>query len=110
LFQDFLSQALVPFEESQIPSFVADSQPPLASKVVDVEVGQCSEQPQFAHLGSSQSTVQSLVQSVSSKVVVNIFKARKDKELTDASSSRKTAAASMKGTMKWLPFQSTFIL
>jgi hypothetical protein len=99
---------MVPFEESQIPSYVADSQPPLASKVVDVEVGQCSEQPQFAHLGSSQSTVQSLVQSVASKVAVNM--ARKEKELTDAASACKMAAVSMKGTMKWLPFQSTFIL
>jgi ethanolamine ammonia-lyase large subunit len=111
LCQEFLSQALIPFEESHIPSFVADSQPPLASKVVDVEVGQCSEQPQFVHLGSSsQSTVQSLVESMASKVVVNIAKARKEKELIDASSARKTAAASMKVTMKWLPFQSTFIL
>jgi hypothetical protein len=82
----------------------------MASKVVDVEVGQCSEQPQFAHLGSSQSTVQSIVQSVASKVVVNIAKARNEKELTDVASDRKTAAASMKGTMKWLPLQSTFIL
>jgi hypothetical protein len=47
---------------------------------------------------------------VASKVVVNITKARKEKDLIDASSTRKTAAASMKGTMKWLPFQSTFIL
>jgi hypothetical protein len=90
--------------------FVAVLQPPLASKVVEVEVGQCSEQPQFAHLRSSQSIVQSLVQSVASKVAVNIAKARKEKKLTDASSARKMAAASMKGTMKWLPFQSTFIL
>jgi hypothetical protein len=43
LFQDFLSQALVLFDESQIPSSITDSQPPLASKVVDVVVGQCSE-------------------------------------------------------------------
>jgi hypothetical protein len=78
---------------------------------VDVEVGQCSELPQFAHLGSSsQSTVQSLVQSVASKVAVNIAKARKEKELIDAFLACKTAATSMKGTMKWLPFQSTFIL
>jgi hypothetical protein len=74
--------------------------------VVDVEVGQCSEQPQFAHLESSQSIVQNLVQSVASKVAVNIAKARKEKELIDASLTRKTAAVSM----KWLPFQSTFIL
>jgi hypothetical protein len=47
---------------------------------------------------------------VALKVAVNIAKARKEKELIDASSARKTAAASMKGTMKWLPFQSTFIL
>jgi hypothetical protein len=47
---------------------------------------------------------------VASKVAVNIAKARKEKELIDASSARKMVAASMKGTMKWLPFQSTFIL
>jgi hypothetical protein len=47
---------------------------------------------------------------VASKVVVNIAKARKEKDLIDASSTRKMAAANMKGTMKWLPFQSTFIL
>jgi hypothetical protein len=82
----------------------------MASKVVDMEVGQCSDQPQFAHLGSSQSTVQSVVQSVASKVAVNIAKARKEKELSEAASARKTAATGMKGTMKWLPFQSTFIL
>jgi hypothetical protein len=110
LCQDFLSQVLVPFEESRISLSVAVLQPPLASKVVDVEVGQCSEHPQFAHLRSSQSIVQSLVQSVASKVAMNIAKARKEKKLTDASLARKMAAASMKGTMKWLPFQSTFIL
>jgi hypothetical protein len=47
---------------------------------------------------------------VASKVVVNIAKARKEKEPSETASSRKTAAVSMKGTMKWLPFQSTFIL
>jgi hypothetical protein len=47
---------------------------------------------------------------VALKIAVNIAKARKEKELIDASSARKMAAASMKGTMKWLPFQSTFIL
>jgi hypothetical protein len=47
---------------------------------------------------------------VALKVVVNISKAKKEKELSEAASARKTAAASMKGTMKWLPFQSTFIL
>jgi hypothetical protein len=41
---------------------------------------------------------------------VNIAKARKEKELSEAASARKTVAAGMKGTMKWLPFQSTFIL
>jgi hypothetical protein len=82
----------------------------MASKVADVVVGQCSDQPQFAHLGSSQSTVQSIVQSVASKVALNIAEAKKDKELSEAASARKTTQASMKGTMKWLPFQSTFIL
>jgi hypothetical protein len=43
---------------------------------------------------------------VASEVAVNIAKARKEKELIDASSTRKTATVSM----KWLPFQSTFIL
>jgi hypothetical protein len=56
---------MVPFEEPQIPSYVADSQPPLAEKVVDMEVGQCSEQPQFAQLGSSsESTVYSAIMNV----------------------------------------------
>jgi hypothetical protein len=41
---------------------------------------------------------------------VNIAKERKEKEPSETASSRKTAAVSMKGTMKWLPFQSTFIL
>jgi hypothetical protein len=91
--------------------FVADSQPPLAKKVVDADVGQCSKQLQFVHLGSSsQSTVHNLVQSVASKVAVNIAKARKEKDLIDATAARKAHAANMKGTMKWLPFQSFFIL
>jgi hypothetical protein len=47
---------------------------------------------------------------VASKVAFNIAKAKKDKELSEAASARKTAQACMKGTMKWLPFQSTFIL
>jgi hypothetical protein len=76
----------------------------MASKVVDVVVGQCSDQPQFAHIGSSESTVRSIVQSVASKVALNIAKAKKDKELSEAASARKTTQASMKGTMKWLPF------
>jgi hypothetical protein len=82
----------------------------MASKVAEGVVGQCSDQPQFAHLGLSQSIVQSIVQSVASKVAFNIAKAKKDKKLSEAASARKTAQASMKGTMKWLPFQSTFIL
>jgi hypothetical protein len=91
LCQEFLSQALVPFEESQIPSFIADSQPPIASKVVDVVVGQCSDQPQFAPIRLSQSTVQSIVQSVASKVALNIAKAKMDKELSEAAPAHKTA-------------------
>jgi hypothetical protein len=47
---------------------------------------------------------------VASKVALNIAKAKKDKELSEAASAHKTVQASMKGTMKWLPFQSTFIL
>jgi hypothetical protein len=47
---------------------------------------------------------------VASKVAFNIAKAKKDKELSEAASARKTSQASMMGTMKWLPFQSTFIL
>jgi hypothetical protein len=47
LCQEFLSQALVPFKESQIPSFFADLQPPMGDKLVAVEVGKISEQPQF---------------------------------------------------------------
>jgi hypothetical protein len=72
----------------------------MASKVVDMVVGQCSDQPQFVHLGSSQSTFQSIVQSVASKVALNIAKEKKDKELSEATSSSKTRTASMKGTMK----------
>jgi hypothetical protein len=82
----------------------------MALKVADVVVGQCSVQPQFAHLGSSQSTVQGIVQSMASKVAFNIAKPKKDKELSEAASARKTAQTSVKGTMKWLPFQLTFIL
>jgi hypothetical protein len=47
---------------------------------------------------------------VASKVAVNIDKARKEKDQIDAVTARKTPDANMKGTMKWLPFQSTFIL
>jgi hypothetical protein len=64
-------------------------------------LGSFSEQPQFA---------QSLVQSVASKVALNIAKARKEKGLIDASTAHKAHTAQMKGTMKWLPFQSSFIL
>jgi hypothetical protein len=48
LYQDFLSQALVPFEEPRIPLFVDDSRPPVGENFVDVEVGQSFEQPQHA--------------------------------------------------------------
>jgi hypothetical protein len=54
--------------------------------------------------------VHSLVQSVASKVAVNIVKARKEKDLIDATAARKAHAANMKGTMKWMTFQSSFIL
>jgi hypothetical protein len=46
---------------------------------------------------------------MASKVAVNIVKARKDKDMIDAIACT-AHAANMKGTMKWLPFQSTFIL
>jgi hypothetical protein len=44
------------------------------------------------------------------KVALNLVKARKEKDLIDASAARKAQVANMKGTMKWLPFQSSFIL
>jgi hypothetical protein len=47
---------------------------------------------------------------VASNVACNIAKAKKDKELSEAVSDRKTSQESMKGTMKWLPYESTFIL
>jgi hypothetical protein len=47
---------------------------------------------------------------VASKVALNIAKARKEKDLIDASAAHKAHTAQMKGTMKWLPFQSSFIL
>jgi hypothetical protein len=53
--------------------------------------------------------VHSLVQSVASKVDLNLVKARKEKDLIDATVARKAHAGNMKTTMKWLPFQS-FIL
>jgi hypothetical protein len=46
---------------------------------------------------------------MASKVALNIVKARKEKYLIDATTARKAHAANMKGTMKWLPFQSSFI-
>jgi hypothetical protein len=47
---------------------------------------------------------------VASKVALNIANARNEKDLIDATVARKAHAANMKGTMKWLPFQSFFIL
>jgi hypothetical protein len=47
---------------------------------------------------------------VALKVALNIVKARKEKDLPDATTTRKAHDANMKGTMKWLPFQSSFIL
>jgi hypothetical protein len=41
---------------------------------------------------------------MASKVAVNIVKARKEKDLIDATASCKAHAANMKGTMKWMPF------
>jgi regulator of extracellular matrix RemA (YlzA/DUF370 family) len=47
---------------------------------------------------------------VASKVVLNLVMARKEKDLIDATIGRKAHAANIKSTMKWLPFQSFFIL
>jgi hypothetical protein len=47
---------------------------------------------------------------VASKVALNLAKERKEKDQIDASAARKARAAHMKGTMKWLPFHSSFIL
>jgi hypothetical protein len=47
---------------------------------------------------------------VASKVALNIVKARKEKDLSDAIATLKAHDANTKGTMKWLPFQSFFIL
>jgi hypothetical protein len=45
----------------------------MGEKLVDVEVGQCSEHPQFVQLeSSSQSIVHNHVQSVASKVALNL--------------------------------------
>jgi hypothetical protein len=46
---------------------------------------------------------------VASKVVLNLVMARKE-DLIDATTGRKAHAANIKSTMKWLPFQSFFIL
>jgi hypothetical protein len=51
-----------------------------------------------------------LVQSVASKVALNLVKERKEKDMIDATAARKAHAANMKGTMKWLSFQFSFIL
>ena len=75
--------------DSQIPSYVPDCQPM-------IEVGQNADMPQFAQMGSlSESHGHSLVKSVASKVAAKLARAQK---------------ASMKPTMKWLPFMSTFVL
>jgi hypothetical protein len=47
---------------------------------------------------------------VESKVALNLARARKDKDLLDARAACKVHATQMKGTMKWLPFQSSFVL
>jgi hypothetical protein len=41
---------------------------------------------------------------MASKVSLNLPRARKEKELLDASATHKAHIAVMKGTMKWLPF------
>jgi hypothetical protein len=45
--------------------------------------------------------VQSLVNSLASKVALNLARARKEKEFLDAHATHKTNATHMKGTMKW---------
>jgi hypothetical protein len=47
---------------------------------------------------------------MASKVALNLVKARKEKDLINDSADRKAHAVRMKGIMKWLPFQSSFIL
>jgi hypothetical protein len=54
--------------------------------------------------------VHNLVESIASKVALNFVKGRKEKDLIDASAARKAHATHMKGTMKWLPFQYSFVL
>jgi hypothetical protein len=58
----------------------------------------------------SQSSAYSLANSVASKVALSLAKARKTHEPHDARQARKAHNAQIKGTMKWLPFQSSFVL
>ena len=78
---DQFSQALVPFGDSQIPSYVDDSQPMSQNGMVN------STPP-------SSTVVQELVSSVANAVNTSIAKTK----------------AQVKGTMKWLPHMSTFVL
>jgi hypothetical protein len=47
---------------------------------------------------------------VASKVVVKLAKAQKQYKAHDARNERIAHATQVKGTMKWLPFQSTSLL
>jgi hypothetical protein len=46
---------------------------------------------------------------VASKVAPNLDRARKEEDLLDACTARKAHAAQMMGTMKWMPFQTSFL-
>ncbi|CAM0944119.1 unnamed protein product [Alopecurus aequalis] len=78
---DQFSQALVPFGDSQIPSYVDDSQPMSRNGMVNPTP-------------ASSTVVQELVGSVANAVNASIAKTQ----------------SQVKGTMKWLPHQSTFVL
>ena len=52
--------------------------------------------------------VRSLVSKVATKVAVQLVKAKKAEKAQKAAKEQKAAA--MKGTMKWLPFMSSFVL
>ncbi|CAM0884818.1 unnamed protein product [Alopecurus aequalis] len=82
---DQFSQALVPFGDSQIPSYVDDSQP--MSQTMS-QNGMVNPTP------ASSTVVQELVCSVANAVNASIVKTK----------------SQVKGTMKWLPHQSTFVL
>ena len=82
---DEFSQAMVPFGQSQIPSYVEDSQPP------SQPMSQPMPQNPFVNATQASSIlVHEVVGSVANAVNASIAKS--------------------KATMKWLPHQSTFVL